>query len=111
MSKLTEWTEEAVMTDGFGSMLRLFPTGQKDKRVYAVYENDFVGVYGSPLDALRGTNKLGVISRLEWDEHDRAGEHGACSLCDDKHMVTQTLTDWRITLTEIIEEQYKVKEA
>lgn len=109
MSKLTDWTAEAVVADG--AVIKLFPTGSKDKRVFVAYENEFVGVYGSLSDACERTNKLGVISRLEWDEHDRAGEYGACSLCDDTHMVTQTLTDWRTTLSEIVEEQYKVKEA
>jgi hypothetical protein len=106
MSQFIDFTAEPVLTAD-GSILLVRPASDRKKSVYIRYEGDFVGVYGDFVDACERSNKLGVISRLEWDEHDRAGENGSCALCDETHMVKDTLVGWRVTLNEIIQEHYK----
>ncbi len=104
-NKYIDFIGEPMTTNG--KIIKIFPRTDKDKPLYVAYETDCVGVYANLMDASQSVSKLATISHLEWDEHDRAGENGSCSLCDGTHMITQTLTPWRTTLTEVFLEEYK----
>lgn len=108
MNQYIDFTSEPIVNERFyGSIAKIYPTGEKDKFVFIAHEGEYVGVYATLKSAALKTDKLATITKMEWDEHDRAGEYGACSLCDDTHMIMETTTDWRVTLREVIQEQYK----
>ena len=104
---VTETINAANSLDCTLTIMVLGTVEEPEGILYVCDEGDFVNVYGSLDDAMFCANALAVMTPEEWSDHDRAGEHGACSVCDNTHTATRLQARWRDILGEVLAEEKK----